>query len=257
MTSLEINNIPVDSFSPNKYQYDFSDSILYEEFRIRFNASVGANTAKKFDNTTNILTITVVGSDFESDTTNMHVYTFRFMDPKSNLPSISSLSIDGEPVDSFSSDIHDYWLDREYTPDLVSYNLPEGVVATESFDDSTNILTISVRFATENTTQPAPATSQNMALPVRHAPNNTSVTVEYRIHFRPLDGVDDFLGDQVSLYVTDKTICVDGATEPIYVYDLLGTLVGISRGEEARIPVSQAGVYVVKAGGKAAKVVVK
>ena len=168
-----------------------------------------------------------------------------------------SLIVDGNPVDGFSPDIHDYWLDREYAPNLVSYNLPEGVVATESFDDSTNILTISVRFATESTTQPAPAISQNMALPVRYAPNNTSVTVEYRIHFRPLDGVDDLLGDQVSLYVMDKTICVDGAEEPLFVYDLLGALVGTGRGEEVRIPVPQAGVYVVRAGGKAAKVVVR
>ncbi|MBR3518892.1 MAG: hypothetical protein IKN77_02075 [Paludibacteraceae bacterium] len=257
LTSLEINNIPVDSFSPNRYQYDFSDSILYKEDGININNSINAKITKKFDNTTNILTITVVGSDFESDTTNMHVYTFRFMDPKSNLPSISSLSIDGEPVDSFSSDIHDYWLDREYTPDLVSYNLPKGVVATESFDDSTNILTISVRFTTESTTQPAPASSQNMALPVRHAPKDTSVTVEYRIHFRPMDGVNDFLGDQVSLYVMDKTICVDGAEEPLFVYDLLGALVGTGRVEEVRIPVPQTGVYVVRAGGKAAKVVVR
>jgi hypothetical protein len=34
-------------------------------------------------------------------------------------------------------------------------------------------------------------------------------------------------------------------------------LVGTGRGEEVRIPVRQAGVYVVKAGGKAAKVAVK
>ena len=123
----------------------------------------------------------------------------------------------------------------EYKPEDFEYKLPKGVVATKSYDDSTRILTLTARFEEGDTT----------------------LKTEYLIHFRPVDGVDDFLGDQVKLYVTDKTICVDGATEPISVYDLRGTLVGISRGEEIRIPVAQAGVYVVRSGGKAVKVVVR
>ena len=135
-----------------------------------------------------------------------------------------------EAVDKFEHNIV-----GEYKPGIFKYELPAGVAATESYDDSTNVLTLTARFKTGDTTS----------------------KTEYRIHFRPLDGVDDFLGDQVNLYVMDKTICVDGATEPIYVYDLLCTMVGTGRGEEVRIPVAQAGVYVVRAGGKAAKVVVK
>ena len=239
--------LPADHMRMDSLKYEATGN--YDEFLCQCDALNGKVLKSEYDDSTSIWTI-VVTDVFGINNTEYRIH-FR------PLPSISALSIDGEPVDSFSPDIHDYWLDREYAPNLVSYNLPEGVVATESFDDSTNILTISVRFATESTTQPAPATSQNMALPVRYAPNNTSVTVEYRIHFRPLDGVDDFLGDQVNLYVMDKTICVDGATEPICVYDLLGTLAGTGRGEEVRIPVRQAGVYVVKAGEKAAKVVVK
>lgn len=222
---------------------------FYDSVSCQYNVTNGKIVSEHFDDSANVLTIVVL-DEFSVNETEYHIH----FNP---LPSISSLLVDGEPVDSFSSNIHDYWIDREYTPNLVSYNLPKGVVATESFDDSTNILTISVRFATENTTQPAPATSQNMALPVRHAPNNASVTVEYRIHFRPTDGVDDFLGERVNLYVMDKTICVDGAEEPLFVYDLLGALVGTGRGEEVRIPIPQTGVYIVRAGRKAAKVVVR
>ncbi|MBO7607873.1 MAG: hypothetical protein J6T28_09715 [Paludibacteraceae bacterium] len=148
-------------------------------------------------------------------------------------PHISSLIVDEESVTSFDENLYDYWFDMEYNPDIVSYELPAGVTATESFDDSTNILTI------------------------RLTSNSTNETVEYKFHFRPTDGVDDFLGDQVSIYVMDKTICVDGAEEPLFVYDLLGALVGTGRGEAVRIPVPQAGVYVVRAGGKAKKVVVR
>ena len=120
----------------------------------------------------------------------------------------------------------EHYINREYKAEEFKYELPAGVVATESYDDSTHILTLTARYKTGDTTS----------------------KTEYHIHFLPLDGV---------VYVTDRTICVDGATEPVYVYNFRGALVGISRSEEVRIPVRQAGVYVVKAGGKAAKVVVK
>ena len=149
-------------------------------------------------------------------------------------PCVTSILV-GENLTYEAIDKLEHYINREYKAEEFKYELPAGVVATESYDDSTNILTLTARFGTGDTTS----------------------KTEYHIHFRPVDGVDDFLGDQVKLYVTDKTICVDGAEEPISVYNLLGTLVGTGRGEEARIPVSQAGVYVVKAGGKAAKVVVK
>lgn len=184
----------------------------------------GKIVSDSYDESTNVWTI-IVTDDFGSSQTTYHIH-FKH-------PFLSSFTIKGEPLDTFSADTYDYLFDMEYDSSTVSYELPDDVDATESFNKTTNILTI------------------------RLTSRKTYGTVEYKFHFRPVDGVDDFLGDQVSLYVTDKTICVDGAEEPISVYNLLGTLVGTGRGEEARIPVSQAGVYVVKAGGKAAKVVVK
>ena len=213
----------VDDFFPDKLDYELPDT--YKDFS--FNYIAGDNTIVKesFNDSTNTYTLSASYSWDSSRVTEYHVHFIP--------TSISSLTINGEPLNSFAVNIHDYWFNTEYNPNMVSYTLFDGFTATESFDDSTNTLTI------------------------RLASSNTSETVEYKLHFRPVDGVDDFLGDQVSLYVTDKTICVDGATEPIYVYDLLGTFVGTGRGEEIRIPVRQTGVYVVKAGGKAAKVIVK
>jgi hypothetical protein len=132
----------------------------------------------------------------------------------------------GENLTYEAFDKLEHYINREYKAEEFKYELPAGVVATESYDDSTHILTLTARYKTGDTTS----------------------KTEYHIHFLPLDGV---------VYVTDRTICVDGATEPVYVYNFRGALVGISRSEEVRIPVRQAGVYVVKAGGKAAKVVVK
>lgn len=55
----------------------------------------------------------------------------------------------------------------------------------------------------------------------------------------------------------DKTICVDGAEEPVYVYDLMGVLLGTGKGDEVRIPMKMAGVYVVRVGGRAVKALVE
>ncbi|MBO4807243.1 MAG: hypothetical protein J5554_14570, partial [Paludibacteraceae bacterium] len=198
----------------------------YKSGIFKYDLPSGVVATESYDDSTNVLTLT---TRFKTgDTTAKTEYHIHFTHP-----SFSSLTINGEPLDTFSADVHDYWFDTEYNPDVVSYTLPEGFAAAESFDDSTNILT------------------------VRLASSDAIGTVAYRLHFRPVDGVDDFLGDQVSLYVMDKAICVDGATEPIFVYDLRGTLVGTGRGEEVRIPVRQTGVYVVRAGRKAAKVIVK
>ena len=208
----------------DKLEHNMIGEYNPEIFKYELPAGVAAT--ESYDDSTHVLTLTA--RFITGDTTAKTEYHIHFI-----YPSFSSLTINEEPLDIFSADTFDYWFDTEYNPDVVSYTLPDGVTATESFDDSTNVL--SIRLATDNASKP----------------------IEYKLHFRPLDGVDDFLGDHVNLYITDKTICIDGATEPICVYDLLGTLVGTGRGEEVRIPVRQAGVYVVRAGRKAAKVVVK
>ena len=207
---------------------DKLEHYVFTEYRPDFSYTrqTYVSVTESYDDSTQ--TLTLIARYRTGDTTSKTEYHIHFMPPL-----ISSVTINGEPLYFFSADKYDYKFDLEYNPNRISYVPSIGVTATESFDDSTNILT------------------------VRLTSNDIPRTVEYRFHFRPADGVDDFLGDQVSLYVTDKTICVDGATEPIYVYNLLGTLVGTGRGEEIRIPMAQAGVYVVKTGGKAAKVVVR
>ncbi|MBO7507653.1 MAG: hypothetical protein J6T67_09775 [Paludibacteraceae bacterium] len=239
ISSLMVNEKSVRDFEGDLLVYCFD--MEYNSDIVSYELPEGVTATESFDDSTNILTVRLTSSG--TDGTVEYKLHFRPVEDDDDsldddvtpltLPYISSLTIDEELVSSFSADNYYYWFDTEYNPDVVSYTLPDGVTATESFDDSTNVL--SIRLATDN----------------------TSEMVEYKLHFRPVNGVDDFLGDQVNLYVMDKAICIDGATEPIHVYNLLGTLVGTGRGEEIRIPMRQTGVYVVKTGGKAAKVIVK
>lgn len=221
-------SLPVQGFAPDKFEYELPSK--YKELSMKYNAEQGTLVRESFDESTNTLTLSVFHAEDSSHITN---YTFHFIDECLHYPSLFVTTEGGLPADHMQMDSLKYEVIGNYDEFLCQCDVLNGKVLKSEYDDSTSIWTIVV--------------TDTFGI------NNT----EYHIHFRPVDGVDDFLGDQVNLYVTDKTICVDGAEEPISVYNLLGTLVGTGRGEEVRIPVPQTGIYVVKADGKAAKVVVK
>ena len=220
----------LDGFSGNVYEYELGGK--YYPGRLDYSTYSSYDSIiinESFDRKTNLLT---VSASFKNDSIRVTNYYFHFPEGYEGLL-LPSLHLTIGDRDGIAIDSTEFEVIGSYNSASCQFDVTNGKIVSEHFDDSTNVLTIVVldEFSVSET--------------------------EYHIHFRPTDGVDDFLGDQVNLYVTDKTICVDGATEPIYVYNLLGTLVGTGRGEEIRIPVAQAGVYVVKTGGKAAKVVVK
>lgn len=150
---------------------------------------------------------------------------------KKGFPYIESLKIGEESVPFFNAKVFEYEFDKSYTPGLVEYVLPEGVTATEIYDDSTRTLQI--------------ITYKSYA------------SIHYFIHFWPKNGVSDFSVDNGQLYVSERTISIDGLNSQVSVYDMMGRLVGSGSGESVRVPVRQSGTYVVQANGQSAKVVVK
>gem|GEM_PF-2819233 len=232
LNSIKINEKELEGFSPDKFYYEF----IPEYYGISSDVSYSDIYVNQYPN--------FIEVSEERDPQSLHTFAiYLYVEETYNtfasyhlrfLPGIRELLVDGVSLSDFSVNKYEYEVPVNYSRERVTYQVSEGIDSKESFDASTNMLTLSVFFADDSTK-----------------------TTKYHIHFRPIDGVDDFLGDQVKLYVTDKTICIDGATAPIYVYNILGTLVGTGQGEEIRIPVPQAGVYVVRSGEKAAKVVVK
>ncbi|MBR5695428.1 MAG: hypothetical protein IKX43_04235 [Paludibacteraceae bacterium] len=298
LTSLSINGNPVDGFSWDKYEYDFSDSLEYHEGEVSYTSlqpgvivngiymayrRVMPIEEEYYDYDTDILRIHVTlgyvsldGIVRETYDSKTYVIKFKKSKPESFL---TSLKLDEIPIDTFSKDNYIYDL-SDYSFFAVQENggvchkevsncRDDGyyiVLSKPIFfnDDTYGIYNSTLRwsnskYSTFDVSYEEKTGVISITVKGKDYKEDSSNIHVYKIltHFRPIDGVDDFLGDQVSLYVTDKTICVDGATEPVYVYNFRGALVGISRGEEIRIPVRQTGVYVVKAGGKAAKVVVK
>ena len=303
LTSLSINGNPVDGFSWDKYEYDFSDSLEYHEGEVSYTSLQpgvivnGIYNGISVGNFRRLMTIEEEYYDYDTDILRIHVtlgsvsldgsvwatndskttYVIKFKKSKPE-SFLTSLKLDEIPIDTFSKDNYIYDL-SDYSFSAVQNGGVCHKEVSDCRDDGYYIVLSKPKFFNDDTYGFYNSTlrwsnSKYSTFDVSYEEKTgvISITVKgkdykedssnihvYKIltHFRPIDGVDDFLGDQVKLYVMDKTICVDGATEPVYVYNFQGALVGISRSEEARIPVSQAGVYVVKAGGKAAKVVVK
>ncbi len=235
LTSLSINGVKVDAFAQDKYEYDFPND-YYRSPYVSWKKSLLATSTSSYDYSTNILTITVksaaYGSSFSDTTSNLHTYRIRFKPYESSL---TSLSVDGIKVDTFSSTRYDYVLQCDYNKESFVYELSEGAeVISEIYDDEKKVLTLSL----QNTYNP-------------------SAQSTYTFRFDPLDGLPVVWGESVNLYADGFTICVDGLHSPVSVYDLMGCMVGSGSGESVRVDVRHSGVYVVLANGQAAKVVVK
>ncbi len=225
MTSLTVNSTRVDTFVQGKFEYDFSDFYYLE---VNYDLSEGATSKKSYDYETNILTVTVTSKDHQ----NSHQYRLRFKPYESYM---TSLSIDGIKVDTFSSNKYNYTLQCDYNEGTFVYELSDETKVVEKvYDPETKTLTLVL----QNT-------------------NNQSIQSTYTFRFNPINGLPVVWGESVQLYVDGSTICVNDVNETVNVYDCSGILVGSDTNEQARVTVRKAGVYLVAAKGQAVKVVVK
>ncbi len=228
LTSIDDKDGETYSFAADKFEYE--SDWKYNPSLVKYDAPDDVTVTRSYDESTGVLTLT---ARFANDTTQKTEYRIQYAIRQMQSPCINSLFVEEISVDTFASDKYEYEFDREYEPRLVKYVLPDGIAVTESYDDSTGILKVTAYYV-----------------------NDTIQTTEYKIHFRPTNGVDDFGGDNVRLYVVDRTICVDGLQSSLSVYDMMGRLVGTGSGESVRVPVQSGGVYVVTSDGNSVKVVV-
>lgn len=227
LTSLTVNGAKVDTFAQDKFEYDFSD-IYYNKNLVSWKTSMEASAKSNYDIETNILTITSNSKDHQ----NSHQYRLRFKPYESYM---TSLSIDGIKVDTFSSNKYNYTLQCDYNEGTFVYELSDETKVVEKvYDPETKTLTLVL----QNT-------------------NNQSIQSTYTFRFNPIDGLPVVWGESVQLYVDGSTICVNDVNETVNVYDCSGILVGSDTNEQARVTVRKAGVYLVAAKGQAVKVVVK
>ncbi|MBR5374301.1 MAG: hypothetical protein IK131_06495, partial [Paludibacteraceae bacterium] len=144
LTSLKVNGTSVANFSSSTLKYTVSDA-AYATSQVTYTQSAEATVEKSFDATTNVLTLKVSGGDVATNPTNVHTYTVTFHAPFESL--LTSLKVNGADVDSFSSLKFDYLYPSTYASAKVEYGLSTGAIASEVYDPSHNVLTVTVRGA--------------------------------------------------------------------------------------------------------------
>ncbi len=73
----------------------------------------------------------------------------------------------------------------------------------------------------------------------------------------PTTAVNESAANAVSIYAVERTIFVTNASAGINVYDTMGRLVATANNENAEIRINNAGVYIVKVGNFAKRVMIK
>lgn len=142
LTTLKHERVQVSDFAKDKYDYKIGKS--YDEETISWEVDEEATSESSFDSKTNILTITVKGGDFASNSDNYNTYKVQFA-AKSLL---TDLAIDGTTLSNFKTNKYNYdQSELIYSAVKVTYTTTDRATAEESFNSETAVLTITVKGA--------------------------------------------------------------------------------------------------------------
>ena len=124
--------------------YDLSSQV-YDEKKFAYTVKgIGARVAKKYNEATGLLTVTVNGNNISADATSKTVYTFQFK--KMNYTGVlSALSVNGKNIETFAEGRFHYTVVGDYTDGCVKATAKgaDDAVAT-NYDPATRIYSIKV-----------------------------------------------------------------------------------------------------------------
>lgn len=144
LKSATYNGQAIANFAENTLNYDLSSQV-YDEKKFAYTVKgIGARVAKKYNEATGLLTVTVNGNNISADATSKTVYTFQFkkMDYTGVL---SALSVNGKNIETFAKGRFHYTVVGDYTDGCVKATAKgaDDAVAT-SYDPATRIYSINV-----------------------------------------------------------------------------------------------------------------
>ncbi len=142
LTSLKHNDELVADFAKDKYEYSIESS--YDKDNVSWEADTEAKVKSDYDETSNVLTLTVSGGDIAKNETNYHTYTVQFLAPSL----LSVLKVNNRSVEGFSSSKFAYTLSSVYdkTKTKITYTKQdESSTAEGAYDEASNTYTITVK----------------------------------------------------------------------------------------------------------------
>ncbi len=145
LTDLKVFGTTILGFSSSKYEYNLSSDYAYYEDKVAYTADADATVENSYNSSNNILTLKVKGGDYSFNSSNVHTYNILFHAPYASL--LSSLSINGTPVASFSSSKLDYSVKSTYTEGTtkITYTASENATVSTSYDATSNVYKLVVK----------------------------------------------------------------------------------------------------------------
>lgn len=142
LASVKVNGVNVAGFSPDKYEYSLG-AVVYETAKILYYAeSDDAIVEESYDAETNILSITVKGSDIATFEDNYKVYKFQF--GKALESKLVDLMINGTTIEGFDRNSFQYVSTEFYSDVTVTYTADSAATVTATYDEKNFVLTLRV-----------------------------------------------------------------------------------------------------------------
>ena len=235
LSSLSIGGTALDGFNKDTYSYTvLGDGTVPALDQIVAIADGNGATVDKSING-NVVTITVSGSNIESDPTNKHVYTITYQDTRSQL---SSLSIGGTALDGFDKDTYSY---------TVSGTVPEKDQITAEADGNGATVNIEINGKVITIT----VSGSNIATD----PTNKHV---YTITFDYEQSIENNATTEgIKVYSANGNVFIQGYTGTVEIYLLNGGKIAQKEVSGNKIFRLEPNTYIIRTGTKATTVIVK
>ena len=139
LTSIRVNESELESFNKTTFNYLIKES--YKNGMIKVTQDENASVSANFKEETNQYVIVVKGDDYDSNPTNTHTYTLQFYAPST----LSSIRVNNVNIAGFEEDKYEYVLNNIVYKKNVDPKGAENATVEQSFDEKTNVLTITVK----------------------------------------------------------------------------------------------------------------
>ena len=142
LVDLKVNGTTIEGFDKDKFQYLSAE--FYSEGIVTYIADSAATVKTSYDDKNFVLTLRVEGGDYETNSSNYHVYTISFADPTYYGSQLVNVTVNGVQMEGFAKDVYEYYLEGSLSDLKISYEADELATVTEKFDAEANSLILTV-----------------------------------------------------------------------------------------------------------------
>ena len=142
LVDLKVNGTTIEGFDKDNFQYISTE--FYSDGIVGYIADSAATVKTSYDDKNFVLTLRVEGGDYETNSSNYHVYTISFADPTYYGSQLVNVTVNGVQMEGFAKDVYEYYLEGSLSDLKISYKADELATVTEKFDAEANSLILTV-----------------------------------------------------------------------------------------------------------------